>query len=198
MEPSLLEFLHIGSPCNSNPMGLNSRGHWRESIGLLDSWTVLGIGSWGLFCQPSLCNLALLAGEVTVGHPRVKTSTSRVLRPEDLLGPQIFFSILQHRPSAEPRLALDLGNLLLHRLHINYHQFSSVATAANIYWTFTRCQIQWDVDYRCNLFSQQPWEEDITIIIAIIPILQIRKLRRLREFKQLIQVPASGNQCSKK
>lgn len=90
MELSLLEFLHIGSPCNSNPMGLNSRGHWRESIDLLDSWTVLGIGSWGLFHQLSPCNPALLAGEVIVGHLRVETSTPRVLRPEDLLGPQIF------------------------------------------------------------------------------------------------------------
>ena len=70
--------------------------------------------------------------------------------------------------------------------------------ADSIYWTLTICQIQWDVDYRCNLFSQQPCEEDITIIIAIIPILQIRKLRWLREFKQLVQVPASGNQWSEK
>ena len=112
MEPSLLEFLHIGSPCNSNPMGLNSRGHWRESIDRLDFRTVLGIGSWGLFCQPSLCNPALLAGEVTVEHPRVETSTARVLRPEDLLGPQIFFLYTSAQAQCRAKTGFRFGKSL--------------------------------------------------------------------------------------
>lgn len=115
-EPNLLEFLHIGSPClgksNSNPMGLNARGHWRESIDLLDSRTVLGIGRWGLFCQLSPCNPALQAGEVTLGNPRVETSTSRALRPEDLLGPAEFFLCTSGQAQCRAKTVFRFGKSL--------------------------------------------------------------------------------------